>query len=92
MGKKITDLGEKLKLRDVVRLYDPGDTGAFLSMQLRGALGGFTLKGKASLIDDVRMKLYLFPRGELKFSVEADSRLIGRLRGHTCEGETYALD
>ena len=59
LEKLLADLGEKLKLRDVVRLYKPGDEGTFLSMLVRRVQGGFTIQGKESLIDDVLVDLGL---------------------------------
>ena len=55
----LVDLGERLKLRDVVKLYEPGDEGTFLSMRVRRVDGGFTIKGKDSLLDDILVDLGL---------------------------------
>ena len=53
----LVDLGEHLKLRDVVRLYEPGDEGTFLSMRVRKVECGFTIRGKDSLVDDILVDL-----------------------------------
>ena len=59
LDQLMADLGEKLKLRDVVKLYRPGDEGTFLSMRVRRIEGGFTIKGKDSMVDDILQDLGL---------------------------------
>ena len=53
IDKLVDEMEQKLQLSDVVRLYEDGDEGTFLSMGIRQIPGGYALKGRTSLVEDV---------------------------------------
>jgi hypothetical protein len=55
----LEEMRQKLQLSDVVRLFEAGSEATFLSMNIRKIEGGYALKGKTSLIDDVLEELGL---------------------------------
>jgi hypothetical protein len=65
-------LGTHLNLRDIVRLYKQGDNGILLSMHITKVKGGYTLAGKASLIDDMSECLGLENANPVKTPEQAD--------------------
>ena len=51
--KLLDEMEQRLQLSDVVRLFEDGDEGTFLSLGIRKITGGYKLKGKTSLVEDV---------------------------------------
>jgi hypothetical protein len=71
----LEEMRQKLQLSDVVRLYEAGAEATFLSMNIRKIEGGWALKGKTSLIDDVLEDLGL---QEAKASVIPQTKSDGK--------------
>ena len=97
----LAEMGNQLKLSDVVKLYNTGDEGTFLSMQIRKIEGGYTIKGKTSLIEDVLVELgletakpSLVPETKNEIRQKDDDELLssaGHSTYRTCVGKLLQL-